>query len=67
MLFVHRCAAHCDAGAKFYILVRLIDRRKKEAARFETELDLSDLALRKVWHKVCVVCWPVYAKQPKSS
>ncbi|XP_076441843.1 F-box only protein 44-like [Babylonia areolata] len=46
------CAAHEESGAKFYMLVRLIDKRKKEAGHFETEVDLSNEALRKIWHKM---------------
>ncbi|KAL8605921.1 hypothetical protein ACOMHN_065017 [Nucella lapillus] len=46
------CAAHEESGAKFYMLVRLMDKRKKEAGRFEKEVDLNYDTVRKMWHKV---------------
>ncbi|KAL8574310.1 hypothetical protein ACOMHN_065335 [Nucella lapillus] len=46
------CAARWDCGARFELRVRLLDERGEELHSEQTEKDLADSALRRVWHKV---------------
>ena len=47
-----RYAARWDCGAKFQLVVRLLDKHEKEVDSFEREVVITDAALRKIWHKV---------------
>lgn len=48
-----RYAARWDCGAKFQLIVRLLDEHEKEVDSYEREVVITDGADRKIWHKVC--------------
>ena len=47
-----RYAARWDCGAKFQLVVRLLDKHEKEVDSFEREVVITEAAHRKIWHKV---------------